>query len=371
MEPVLNVGIIGCGVIAPVHIRGFNHCADVRIKWACDIDSEKTKHIADRFGIPCTTANFHDVLDDPDVDCISVCTNHCSHGPIVADSLDSGKHVLCEKPLASDKEGLRQMFDAYKRNPGLVFSGVFQHRFDNVYRYTKELVEQKVFGTILSVSLQMNCIRTDDYYNNDFWRGTWEYEGGSVLINQAIHFIDIVTWVVGKVVSVNGRWANRTHQNSIETEDTAVAAMEFESGAFGTLTATSSSNIGWEPTIVISGTKGTIELRNARLHRIECLDKDAEGEISTTFASFDKKIADRNGKKYYGPSHPSQIADFITAIREKKAPFIPATSAREAVDIVLAIYESHKKGAWITLPEINHDEFRTHIHKNILEAVSE
>ncbi len=349
MSPSLRVGIIGCGVIAPSHIHSFRQFADVEVAWACDLVEQKACAIAERHGIAGISTDYREILDDASVDAISICTDHASHAPVAVDALEAGKHVLCEKALAANAEGLRQMLAAKQAHPELVFGGVFQHRIDAAIRYLKELVAAGAFGTMLSGSVSLRCLRTNDYYNADRWRGTWEQEGGSVLINQAIHYIDAIVWVMGGVRALSGTFANLTHGEAIETEDTAVASLVYHSGALGSLEATSSSHMHWHPSIRLSGSAGSLDLVGGKAQTVHFEDEALQREVSERFEAFETAKQEGPGKSYYGPSHPAQIADFVAAVREGREPFVTVGSAAHTVEVVLGIYQSQREGRRIDL----------------------
>ncbi len=347
----LQCGIIGCGVIAPAHIESLIRLADVKITWLCDLIKEKAESLNKKYDLNAQlTANAHEVFTCDDVDLVCICTDHASHAPLVIAALDSGKHVICEKALSADSAGLGAMMSAHIRSPELVFSGIFQHRFDRNARILKQAVDDGAFGTILTASSHARCLRTNEYYQADAWRGTWAHEGGSVLINQAIHFIDLLQWIMGGVQSLTATHANLNHQNIIETEDTAVACLRFRNGALGTFEATSASHLGWENTILIHGTEGSIEYRDEKIIKLVFSSEELTAKYSDAFSEETKAKEIEAGKIYYGSSHPAQIEDVVNAIRENRQPFVPAESARSAVDIVLGIYESHKSGKWVDMP---------------------
>lgn len=346
----LRVGIIGCGVISKTHSEAFLKLPDIELRWACDLDLERAKKLAEKYGYSHTSTDYRDVLADPDLDAVSVCTDHASHADICVAALNAGKHVLCEKALSSDAKGLTKIADAAKKYPELIFSGVFQHRFDAANQYIKQLVENNSFGTILTAGIRMYCKRTNEYYQADAWRGTWALEGGGVMINQAIHYVDLLAWLMDGVESVCGAHSIRTHQGVIETEDTVTASLKFKSGALGVIEATSSSEETWHPAFWIHGDAGWIEICNGRPLHLKFTDKSLEEKVTIDLAECRDRPGVQTRKTYYGTGHTAQIEDFATAIREKRAPFVTATQACHAVDIVLGIYKSQKKGTWITTP---------------------
>ncbi|MCX7848204.1 MAG: Gfo/Idh/MocA family oxidoreductase [bacterium] len=348
MAGELTCGIIGCGVIAPAHIQGYQAIPGVRVTWACDLIEEKARQRAAEYGIAHVTRDYREVLGN--VDCISVCTDHGSHAKITADALRAGTHVLCEKALAATPAGLRMMFEAHARYPYPIFAAVFQHRFDAEIRYLKELVNEGAFGTILTAGMQMRCLRTEEYYRADKWRGTWDKEGGAVLINQAIHFIDALAWIMGGIEAVQGTYTNLTHNGVIEAEDTAVAMVRFRCGALGTIEATCSSNIDWEPTIAIHGSRGAVELRHGKPTKIEFENEEVAARVRDGFAACAVPSSVRSAiRSYYGEGHSAQIADFVDAVRHHREPFVTARSARHAVEVVFGIYESHRTRKWVEI----------------------
>lgn len=354
MANPLRVGVIGCGVIAPAHVESYQRLDGVEVVWACDKVEEKAAALAERYGVPKVGPDYRAILANGDVDAVSICTDHASHAPVAIAALEAGKHVLCEKALAAGAEGLDAMLAAHAKRPACVFAGVFQHRFDGAVQYLKDLVDGEAFGRIVTAGVQVRCYRGPEYYTQDAWRGTWAEEGGAVVINQAIHFIDSLTWVMGGVDAIAGRFANLTHGDSIETEDTAVAALRFSRGALGTLEATSSSHLKWESTLAIHGDAGSVELRQGAPLKVAFVDEAKAEEVRGEFARRRDPRTIEAGKTYYGPSHPAQIADFVDAIREGRKPFVSAASARHTVDVVLGLYESSRRGGWVEIASSPH-----------------
>ncbi len=295
----LRVGVIGCGVVGPLHAEAFQRLPDVEVLRVCDLRLDRAERLARRYGVALFGTDANEVLADPSIDAVAICTDHSSHSDLSVAALEAGKHVLCEKALASSPEGLDRMVAAGAAHPDLVFAAILQHRFDSLIRAVKRLVDAGALGTMLSYSLHMSCLRTDEYYLADAWRGTWDCEGGSALINQAIHFIDLLAWFGGGVTEVSGRWTNRTHQNVIETEDTAAAAMSFADGALGTVMVTTSSEaLEWSPTIVVAGTRAQVEIRNGQLLSVRAADPEKQREIEELLSACrDEHLLDA-GKSY-------------------------------------------------------------------------
>ncbi len=349
MNDRMRIGIIGCGVIAPTHAESFLRQDNVEIGWACDLLPERAQDLAQRFDIPNVGTDYGDVLADDSIDVISICTDHASHAQIAVAAIEAGKHVICEKALGAKSEHLDAMMAAHADRGDLVFSGIFQHRFNPMHARVKKLLDSGVLGEMLTASMRVYCTRAPEYYLGDPWRGTWAQEGGSLLINQSIHMIDLIAWLLGGVEAVCGSYANRTHGDSIETEDTAAAAVRFKGGVHGVFEATSSSHISWELNLAFHGTEGSLELRDGEIVKLKLADEAREGAVRADLAAPAEPVDTAVGKSYYGAYHISQMADFVQAVREGRQPFITAESARHAVDIVLGVYESSNTGRWITL----------------------
>ena len=343
----IRVAIVGCGIVAPAHAESYKRLEGVELACACDLDASRAKAFAEKFGFSSHCTDVNQVFADASIDAVSLCTGHATHAALAVSALEHGKHLLCEKPLCSNREGMDRMVAAHERFPNLAFGGVFQHRFDSSIRYVKKLMDEGSFGTVLACGAHIRCRRGPEYYRGSDWRGTWAGEGGSVTINQAIHSIDSLVWIMGGVQAVCGAFANHQLAGVIETEDTAVAALRFGCGALGTIESTSSSNIVWENTLFFHGTEGALEMREGHGIKVSFLTPEKTAAVKAGLAeSHDPQLINA-GKRYYGKSHPAQIADFIAAIREGRQPLVSPVSARHTVDVVLAIYQSQREGRWI------------------------
>ena len=169
----IRVGIIGCGVIAPCHIEGYRLLPGVEVAAVCDLVKSKAEGLSLRYGIPHIFTDYRKMLESSAIDAVSVCTDHGSHALISLDALAAGKHVICEKALSPNRKDLGLMVAAESRYKDLVFSGVFQHRFESWYNYLRGIIKSGVFGRLLTINLNVLCWRGADFYAADEWRGTW------------------------------------------------------------------------------------------------------------------------------------------------------------------------------------------------------
>ena len=235
----VRVAVIGCGVISELHLRCFAHNPQARVAAVCDLVPERAERAArERAPGARWTTKAAEIFADPSIDAVSICTDHASHARLACAALAAGKHVLCEKSLARTAADLRRMLAAAKAHPKLVAAGVFQHRFEPLPRVLRELVAEGAFGRLLTATGSLYTLRDDDYFRKDAWRGTIRGEGGSVLINQSIHYFDLLLWIAGGAASARAYAANLGHEGVIETEDTVSIALRMRNGALGSFVAT-------------------------------------------------------------------------------------------------------------------------------------
>lgn len=340
MKNNIGVAIIGCGVIAPTHAESFALDSSVTLIAACDIQEERAKAFAEKYGAKYATTSADEVFADPKVDAVSICTPHYNHAELCLKALAAGKDVLCEKPIANTMTGLNLLRRAQREYPDRIFAGVFQHRYNPVFKLFRQLVIDGKFGRLLTASMQHRCLRSEAYYNADFWRGTRKYERGGVLINQAIHYLDLFQWIMGGVKEVNAFSGNLTHEGIIETEDTIAGSVLFKNGAFGTIEATNSARQSWDTQLQITGSDGYVYTKGGKILSADFKDESVMPLLKAAEAELAANIAGEVGKCHYGYGHPVQIADFIQCVRTRKAPFVTAADATDAARLTLALYRA-------------------------------
>lgn len=349
MMKSIKTGIIGCGVIAPSHIDSYAQLEGVEVVALCDSRADRRTALRGRYP-ELEVEEFGSVsemLAHADMEAVSICTDHASHEELFLASLKAGKHVICEKPLTVSEPSLLRMVAAAREADGQVTAGILQHRFDPVYRVLKDVLEDGKIGRLLNVMGEHQCERSEAYYAVDGWRGTWKGEGGSLLINQSIHFLDILDWVTGGVESVMAHDANLAHEGVIETEDAAALALRLHNGALGTFLSTSGSHRTWDSAYHFIGTDGSIRIANGKLIEVAHRDEAAREDLEQRLRELREEAGVAGAKAYYGTSHPAQIRDFIEAIREGREPFVGIPAAAEAVSIVLSAYASSRSGQMI------------------------
>ncbi|MDF2927512.1 MAG: oxidoreductase [Paenibacillaceae bacterium] len=349
----LGIGIVGCGVIGRVHALQLQRLGTARVAAFADCVGERAEAFAAEFGGK-AYASYEEMLLDSEVEAVSVCTPSGMHGEMAVAAARAGKPVIVEKPMDVKLDVADRMIAAC-REQGVILGGIFQHRFDYATRRVKEKLAQGSFGRLVLVNGSVHWYRSDQYYASGDWRGTWAMDGGGVLMNQAIHTMDLVRYFGGPVVDVTARTANLTHPQ-IETEDTVAAMLRYECGAMGTFTATSSAYPGLDTRVEIIGENGTCIIENNKI----VYEHYRDGEVAGTHG-LDPKFSNQwkpemetesagMSHRVYGNAHYDQLADFVEAVRTGREPLVTGRDSRDALELVLAVYRSQETGAAVLLP---------------------
>ena len=337
----LRVAVIGCGVIGPFHADCFKRNKEAELVCVCDLSAKKARETAAKFNAPWWTTDANEVFLSPSVDAVSICTDHASHAALAIAALKAGKHVLCEKCLAVSKPDLAKMLKAASARPDLVNAAVFQHRFEALPREIKSIIDEGLIGSLSSASGSLNCRRPNGYYSSSSWRGTLKGEGGSVMINQAIHFFDLLLWITGGGVDICGFKANRNHPK-IETEDTAAASIKLANGALATFSASNATSKSWRYNLSLFGTEGAIAVTDDKTTLISFADKKLQTSVEKRLAKAEKAGSIARGKPYYGCGHQAQIDDFVNAALHGMRPFVSFEDAAKTAELLFKFYKSAK-----------------------------
>jgi UDP-N-acetyl-2-amino-2-deoxyglucuronate dehydrogenase len=332
----LGYAIIGCGRIFQNHLAGVRQCAHARLVAVCDVDEARRTTAASIPEAPIALENYRSILERDDVDIVDICLPHYLHYPAVMESADAGKHILCEKPIATRLVDALQMIER-TANRGVSFGIVYQNRYNTASVKVKRALEAGRFGTVVAASCSMNNSKPQSYYQ-DAWHGRLELEGGGTLTTQAVHNLDLLCWFLGQPISIMAHAGVLTH--CAEVEDTAACTIEFAGGALAAFMSTNSSYLPWNQRMEICGTLGNVVIEDNRITRW------AFSERSDPDDGYGGEDADSvlPGSPGYGPSHPRLIADFVTSVYEGR-PF--CLNGREALTVSLllwAIYQSAKSG---------------------------
>lgn len=334
-----NFGIIGAGLIADFHAKAIQNIKNARLIGFCGSNAEKAKNLAQKYNCK-RFANYEEMLRSDEIQIVTIATPSGSHMEPTIEAARRGKHVICEKPLEISLERIDRMIEAHAK-AGTRLGGIFNYRFDKTVKPLKTAIENGRFGTISYAAVHVPWWRTDDYYKGS-WHGTWDLDGGGALMNQSIHMIDLLQYLMGPVDSLAAYTATLGH--AIEVEDTATAILQFKNKALGAIYGSTASFPGQFRRIEITGTRGTvIQVENSFKVWQFADQTEADKEI------LDMHSAIGGGGGVSDPAaisfqlHAENITAFIESIEAGRPFAIDGTEARKAVEIVLAIYNSAKQ----------------------------
>lgn len=334
----LRVGIVGCGRISVVYKDAFKKLGNlIEVVFAVDKVMERAKEFADNFN--CSYSDkFEDILEQ-DLDVVHICTPHYLHKSQVIKCFEVGFHVLTEKPMAITLEDADTMINASK-SCGKKLGVIFQNRYIEGVIEAKKVIDSGKLGHIKGAWSLLTWWRPPSYYECD-WKGSWEKEGGGVLIDQAIHSIDIVQYLVGSTIEwIDGYIDNRILK-SVEVEDVADAVIGFENGCIYSLFACNYYTKNAPIQIEIVGEKGKINIKGS-----DVTFKIGDEKYVVLHSSEDAK---GNGKAYWGTYHCKQIEDFYHSILDNRPVIIDGYEGKKALEIVLGIYKSSKENTKIVV----------------------
>jgi UDP-N-acetyl-2-amino-2-deoxyglucuronate dehydrogenase len=345
----IGFGIVGCGMISQFHARAVRETRGARLIGGFDAVSAAAEKFAAAFGVK-AYCRLDDLLADKDVDVVAVGTPSGAHLEPAVAAARAGKHVIVEKPLEITLARCDKIIAECKR-ARVVLSTVFPSRFHEAGRLMKRAAEQGRFGRLALGDAMVKWYRTQAYYDSGAWRGTWALDGGGALMNQAIHSVDLLLWLLGPAVEVQAQTALRAHQR-IGVEDVAVATVKFANGALGVIEATTAAYPGYLKRIEIHGDGGSAVLEEEDLVKWDFAKKlKGDGAILEKMSrrkSGGGGAADPAAIGHQG--HARQFQDVLNAIRKGTEPQIDGPEGRRSVELILAIYKSAETGRAVRLP---------------------
>ena len=344
---IWNFGIIGAGNIADFHAKAVESLPNAKLIGICGTNPDKVKVLAVKYS--CKVFNdTSEMLQSSDVDIILIATPSGAHVEPAVEAAKYGKHVLCEKPLEISLERIDKMIAAHKES-GTKLGGIFNYRYNDVVQVLKNAIDSGRFGTITNASIYVPWWRSDEYYQSS-WRGTWALDGGGALMNQSIHMVDMLQYVMGPVDSLYAYIATLGHPQ-IEVEDTAVAVVKFRNNGLGMIYGTTASYPGQFRRLEITGTKGTVimEENSFKVWQFaEPSDKDEEIIKKYSVVEGGGGVSDPMAIPF--EPHARNIAAFIRSVEQYRTFEIDGREARKSVEIILGIYESSKSHKEVHFP---------------------
>jgi predicted dehydrogenase len=317
----MNAVVVGFGGIGHVHAKALSEIKSVNLYGICDIDKERSESGAEEYGAR-AFFDYDECLKDENIEYVHICTPHYLHFEMIKKALDAGKKVVVEKPAVMKKEELQALYDGYD------VKKIFPIVQNRAQRCIKELVkrtaDEKACGKLLGVKGIVTWSRDKDYYTQDDWHGTMAKEGGGVLINQAIHALDLMVFFGGKAKEVSAAMGNFSLKDVIEVEDTLTAFIRFENGAKGVFFATNAYSKNSPVEIELHYEKVSFSYRNNKLYE--------NGEY--VCSDSDEWI----GKKYWGNGHTITLHDLY-----ENGSKMCLDDVKNTLDVVFAAYESANK----------------------------
>jgi predicted dehydrogenase len=328
---VWGFGVIGCGSIAEVHFQAIRQIEQARLIEVAGRRVEQARDAGERNGCE-WTVNYSELLHNPAIDIVCVTTGSGSHAKIGRDALNAGKHLIVEKPLAMTSREAAELVSLAKVK-GLSLSVVSQSRFVEHHLLVKKVLSEGRIGKLLLVEISRPFYRTQDYYDSADWRGSIAEDGGA-LMNQGIHSIDLMLWMVGKVKTVIGKIATQTH--IMEAEDIGLALLTFENDAFASIMCSTSMMPGFAPSFNFYGEKGAIKIEGPHIKHWSVPEMPMP-EYRQDSAIGGGAADPRKVPVLY---HKLQIMDFIQALNEGRQPAVTGEDGVDAVKLIELIYQS-------------------------------
>lgn len=315
-----NVCVVGYGGIGPVHAAAIEKTDSARLYAVCDTEAEKLKLCCSKYKVLEYT-DFDEMLSDESIDSVHICTPHYLHFEMIKKALSVGKAVVCEKPVTMTKEEFEKLLELDNAKRVCVS---FQNRFNPCVSELKRIADSGEMGKVISVRGVVTWCRTAEYYEHDAWRGKRAYEGGGVLINQAIHTLDLLCYVCGRVNSVKASVMNYSLPE-LEVEDTCSAMLNFERGVRGTFFATNAHGVNSPVDFELTFENGVLRYVDSKLY------------INGKLAAEDAKP--QNGKPYWGNGHTALLKNYYDFDK-----YFNPYDVKNTMDAMFAIYESANTG---------------------------
>ena len=348
---MLGFAIVGCGMIARFHARALTDVPNTALKAVVSRSQGNAEKMVKELNLACAaTTNFDAVLSRSDIHVVIVTTPSGAHMEPAIAAAAAGKHVVVEKPLEITLERCDRIIDACLENR-VQLCTIFPSRFGDANQELKKAVSAGRFGRLTLGETTCKWWRPQSYYDEGGWKGTTSLDGGGALMNQAIHNVDLLQWLMGRAVThITGFTARLAHER-IEVEDTAVACLRFDNGALGVIQAATSVWPGLPKTIAIHGDKGSAVIEQDDLLRWEFSpEREEDQAIRQRFA---QKTGASGGSSNPAAishvGHARQLADFAEAITTGRPPLVDGREGRKAVEIILGIYQAMATGRVVEL----------------------
>ena len=344
-ESGLKIGIVGIGTIADIHAQALQESEKLELYSVYSRSEKNARNLGDKNNVRWYT-DWEGFISDPELDAVSVCTpsgNHLDYGELAA---RAGKHVIIEKPIEVTLDRAKRLIRVCEEN-SVALAVIYQSRFVPEIQALKRNLDEQVIGKLFMGDARIKWFRGQDYYDSGAWRGTLALDGGGVLINQAIHTIDLLQWFMGDVESIYGKTSTLTHER-LEGEDNAVALVKYKSGAIGVIVGSTSIQPAQPRRIELHGKNGSIILDGDDVRMLNAEDDKVENQVKKNPASG----ASSPLAGFSIDPHRHQIEAIADAISEGREPPVSGKESLKSLAMVLAIYESSKTNTPIQMDDL-------------------
>ncbi|MFK9095105.1 Gfo/Idh/MocA family protein [Bacillus salipaludis] len=337
---MLKAALIGLGDISTIHLPAIKANPNVELTAVCDLDKGARNIVPEaRF-----YTDYQEMLESEALDVVHICLPHYLHNPVTKACVEKGVHVFLEKPLGLNTEEALELVELEQNHPDIKICVCFQNRYNESFEMLQEIAESGEYGRIVGIKGLVAWFRPKSYYDVKPWRGQMEYAGGGVMINQALHTLDLMQLLGGKIESIRGS-VDQLLDYGIEVEDTASARIQFESGATGLFFATNANTVNSSVELQVIFEKGKFTIKDSILTRV---NEDGKKEELVE----DAKLP--GTKFYYGASHKKLIHLFHQCIEEDLHNYVHANNALVSIQMIDAIRKSSVEKKAIKLEELNH-----------------
>ncbi len=342
-------GVVGCGMISQFHARAIDDLPGAKLVACFDHFPAAVERLSGATG--CTAyGRLDEMLADPKVDIVVIGTPSGAHLEPAIAAARAGKHVIVEKPLEITLRRCDRIIRECEKN-GVKLATIFPSRFHDSSVEMRRAVDGNRFGRLTTGDAYVKWFRSQEYYDSGQWRGTWELDGGGALMNQAVHSVDLLVWLMGPVAEMTAHTATLAHKR-IAVEDVAMATLRFESGALGVIEASTAAYPGYLKRIELHGSHGTAVMEEedivtwdfAKSNRRDAAIKKKMAESKSTGGG----ASDPTAIGHHG--HTKQFRDMIRAIKKDTIPAVDGHEGRKAVEVILAIYKAAETGRVVKLP---------------------
>ncbi|MBE7045172.1 MAG: Gfo/Idh/MocA family oxidoreductase [Ruminococcaceae bacterium] len=327
-----NACIVGFGAIGPIHAKAIAETKDAKLYAICDVIEERAKKGAEQYGAKVYT-DFDTMLSDKEIDVVHICTPHYLHVPMATACLSAGKNVVLEKPVVMKPEEFEILANAVENSPNKLCT-MLQNRTNPCVRRLRKEMQEKDLGDLKAVCAFLTWTRDEAYYRSEEWRGKWDTEGGGVLINQAVHLIDLMSWLGGGVEQLRCNISTKYLDDIIEVEDTADAVFYMKNGTRGCFYATNAYSENSPFRLELQFEKALYRYADGLLYCI----RDGQVEILEN----DEKPT-TGGKNYWGTGHLEVIRDFYQSLETGTENYLCLKDAWHSAKVLMGMYTSAKQ----------------------------